>query len=52
MNNLTNKSLLAAMIVDAKNYLANYIAENGHSSVTVNAQKRIDAMLVRYNNEK
>ena len=50
MNNLSNKSLLAAMIEDAKNYLADYTITNGESSVTVNAQKRIDAMVVRYNN--
>ena len=50
MNNLTDKSLLAAMIEDAKNYLTDYIAANGESSVTVNAQKHVDAMVVRYNN--
>lgn len=50
MDNLTDKSLLAAMIEDAKNYLADYITVNGESSVTVNAQKRIDVMVVRYNN--
>lgn len=50
--NLSDKQILALMIEDAKSYLSEYIAKNGCSSVTGNAQKRIDVLVERYNNAK
>ena len=39
--------MLQLMIVDAQNYLAEYIENNGLSTVTDNAQKRIDVMIAK-----